>query len=112
MKLGDSNENELEHSVERVEANLRVEDLALMNVMCARSERKKTGALIAILNAQLPLPDLRYLKRARPDPKGDGNLVLMGSKEAVDSLTADCMASIRDLSVEFTEEEVPSFAPR
>lgn len=111
-KIQDSNEIDLQNSVERVEAKLRVEDLELMKVVCARSDKKDTGALIALLNAELPLPELRYLKRVRPDPQGDGNLVLMGTQEAVDGLPPDSMARLRSLSKGFAESEVPSFAPR
>jgi hypothetical protein len=112
MLSPDSVDVDLENSVERVEAKLRVEDLELMRVVCARSEKKNTGALIAMLNTELPLPELKYLKRVRPDPQGDGNLVLMGKQESVDALPPETMAKIRALSKDFPESEVPSFAPR
>jgi hypothetical protein len=112
MLSPDSVDVDLENSVERVEAKVRVEDLELMRVVCARSEKKNTGALIAMLNTELPLPELKYLKRVRPDPQGDGNLVLMGKQESVDALPPETMAKIRALSKDFPESEVPSFAPR
>lgn len=104
----------LETSVERIDIKLRVEDLELMTVVCAKADKKSTGALIAILNSDLPLPMLKYLKRVK-SRKGDAtNLVLVGRRSDVDGMPAQSLQAVRELCVdsELTEAEVPAIVPR
>jgi hypothetical protein len=106
-------QSDLENSVERVELKLRVEDLDLMTVLCSRIPKKTTNVAVAILNSALPLPELRYLKRVRPDPDdGELNLVLLGDRESVDAMPAESMARLNSLGSELVEARVPSFPPR
>jgi hypothetical protein len=51
--------------------NAQVDDLEIRTVVCALVPAKNASALIALLSAHLPIPDLKFLKRVRAPRVGE-----------------------------------------
>ncbi|EKX45385.1 hypothetical protein GUITHDRAFT_108653 [Guillardia theta CCMP2712] len=118
-----------QEAMERVDLRIKVEDLELMPVLCASVKPKNASKMIEILSKNLPIPELRYLKRmrkrndaaAKSGGKAEPELVAIiappdiFSRQVLSHSMATLETETQDLIKQYCdsmfEEEVPSFAP-
>ncbi|KAJ1483364.1 cytidine deaminase-like protein [Baffinella frigidus] len=124
--MGDDGRTGAALEIERVDVQLRVEDLVEREVVCGTVRAKQASEAIKLLSLHLPIPALRFLKRVRKAEasevpaeaaaeaggKGGGFVVAMlGPRATLDGLAPGARAEIEGMCSSTFTRRVPGMPP-